>query len=74
MTMDKVKALMASRSLADLVKDFEVTEEMQISCELAEVRGWIMDELERRDEEAFWRWIEEGYSESPRRFFLGEAA
>lgn len=29
--MEKVKALMASRSLADLVKDFEVTEEMQIS-------------------------------------------
>ena len=72
--MERVKALMASRSLADLVKDFEVTEGMQISCELAEVRGWIMDELERRDEEAFWRWIEEGYSESPRRFFLGEAA
>lgn len=74
MTMEKVKALMASRSMEDLVKDFEVTEAMQISCELAEVRGWIMDELERRDEEAFWRWIEEGYSESPRRFFLGEAA
>jgi hypothetical protein len=72
--MEKVKALMASRSMEDLVKDFEVTEDMQISCELAEVRGWIMDELERRDEEAFWRWIEEGYSESPRKYFLGEAA
>ena len=72
--MNKVKALMASRSMEDLVKDFEVTEEMQISCELAEVRGWIMDELERRDEEVFWRWIEEGYSESPRKYFLGEAA
>jgi hypothetical protein len=33
-----------------------------------------MDELERRDEEAFWRWIDEGYSESPRKYFLGEAA
>lgn len=72
--MEKVKALMASRSMEDLVKDFEVTEDMQISCELAEVRGWIMDELERRDEEAFWRWIDEGYSESPRKYFLGEAA
>ena len=74
MMMEKVKALMASRSMEDLVKDFEVTEDMQISCELAEVRGWIMDELERRDEEAFWRWIDEGYSESPRKYFLGEAA
>lgn len=72
--MEKVKVLMASRSMEDLVKDFEVTEDMQISCELAEVRGWIMDELERRDEEAFWRWIDEGYSESPRKYFLGEAA
>ena len=72
--MEKVKALMASRSMEDLVKDFEVTEDMQISCELAEVRGWIMDELERRDEEAFWRWIDEGYEESPRKYFLGEAA
>lgn len=72
--MEKVKTLMASRSMEDLVKDFEVTEEMQTSCELAEVRGWIMDELERRDEEAFWRWIDEGYEESPRKYFLGEAA
>lgn len=72
--MEKVKALMASRSMEDLVKDFEVTEDMQISCELAEVRGWIMDELERRDEEAFWKWIDEGYEESPRKYFLGEAA
>lgn len=72
--MEKVKVLMASRSMEDLVKDFEVTEDMQISCELAEVQGWIMDELERRDEEAFWRWIDEGYSESPRKYFLGEAA
>lgn len=72
--MEKVKALMASRSMEDLVKDFEVTEDMGISCELAEVRGWIMGELERRDEEAFWRWIDEGYEESPRKYFLGEAA
>lgn len=75
MMMDRVRALVASRSLADLVGDFEVTEkEERMTEELAMVRGWIMDELERRNEEAFWRWIEEGYSESPRRFFLGEAA
>lgn len=73
--MEKVKALMASRSLADLIGDFEATEgAKKMTVELSTVRGWIMDELERRDEEAFWRWIDEGYSESPRRFFLGEAA
>lgn len=73
--MEKVKALMASRSMEDLVKDFEATEkEERMTEELAMVRGWIMDELERRNEEAFWQWIEEGYEESPRKYFLGEAA
>lgn len=37
--------------------------------EVPTVRGWVMDELERRDPEAFMAWMdsEDG---SPRNFFL----
>lgn len=37
--------------------------------EVPTVRGWVMDELERRDPEAFEAWLdsEDG---SPRNFFL----
>lgn len=37
--------------------------------EVPTVRGWVMDELERRDPEAFAEWLdsEDG---SPRNFFL----
>lgn len=60
----------AGRTLEQLIGDFEYTEEVRRSNALFTVRGWILDELERRDGEAFERWLDEGYSESPRKFFL----
>lgn len=39
-----------------------------MTAELLIVRGWIMDELESRNPNAFWAWIDSN-NESPRAFF-----
>lgn len=55
-------------TLEQLVEVFEDTEEMH-DAEIPTVRGWIMDELEKRNPGALERWL--GANEgSPRRFFL----
>lgn len=65
---EKAKDLITARSTEDLVRDFELTEELN-DKNIPTVRGWIMDELERRNSEAFWAWIE-SENESPREFYL----
>ena len=67
MTREEINAQaaanLATRTLAQLLTDWETTERMTYSAELAITRGWIMDELERRDPEAFARWIDNDYSQ-----------
>lgn len=60
--------LVSQRSTDRLVEDFETTETVN-DLHISTVRGWIMDELKKRDPEAFDRWIE-SFEESPRRFFI----
>jgi hypothetical protein len=64
----KARTLIASRSTEELVRDFEVTENLN-TPEVPMIRGWYMDELEKRDQEAFDSWIDSD-EESPRKFFL----
>ena len=64
----KARAKVAKLSTAELVTQFELTEKMQISVEVAMVRGWLMDELEKRNPEAFDAWIDSD-EESPRNYF-----
>lgn len=64
----KARNLIASRSTEQLVKDFEITEHLN-TPEVPMVRGWYMDELEKRDQEAFEKWID-SLEDSPRKFFL----
>ena len=62
------KAKLSARKTADLIRDFELTEAMPMTPELPVVRGWIMEELESRNPDAFWAWVESD-SDSPRAFF-----
>jgi hypothetical protein len=64
----KARAMVARLSTAELVNQFELTETMQISIETAMVRGWIMDELEKRNPEAFDAWMDSD-EDGPRNFF-----
>lgn len=41
---------------------------MPINEEVAIGRGWLMDDLERRDANAFDAWIDD-YDASPRKYF-----
>lgn len=54
------RAIIANRSTAQLCEMFEATNGPigEKVMEEAMVRGWIMDELEKRDAEAFNRWID----------------
>lgn len=58
-------AKLATRTLAQLLNCWDMTERMTYSAELAITRGWLMDELERRDPEAFARWLDNDYSQHP---------
>lgn len=65
----KVHELIQSRSTYELIADFEATDDMPMSEELPIVRGWLMDELERRNKAAFDCWLESNEA-SPRKFFV----
>ena len=62
------RAAVASLSTEEIVKQFEMTELLN-APETSIVRGWYMDELEKRNPEAFDKWLDT-YTESPREFFL----
>lgn len=69
------RAIIANRSTAQLCEMFEATNctSKENLLEEAMVRGWIMDELEKRDAEAFDRWIDcedTKMMERPRCFFI----
>jgi hypothetical protein len=62
------KAMIAERTTEELVTDFEVTNSTKMTVELSMVRGWLMDELEARNPDAFWAWID-SKDDSPRNYF-----
>jgi len=65
----KARKLISGRTTEQLVSDFELTDKIN-DVNVSTVRGWIMDELEKRDSVAFDKWID-AYTDSPRDFFLG---
>ena len=64
----KARQMISKRTTEQLVNDFELTDNIN-DVNISAVRGWIMDELESRDSEAFEKWID-AYADSPREFFL----
>ena len=66
----KARKMVAMRTTAQLLNDWDATEAAQYTPELPTVRGWIMDELEARNPEAFSAWMddEDPYA-SPRTYY-----
>lgn len=64
----KARRMLEGRSMSQLLNDWDTLDAMPISEEVAIGRGWIMDELERRDANAFDAWID-AYDASPRQYF-----
>lgn len=55
--MNKLEALFAKMTTKGLVNAFVMTDD-QHGEEIPTVRGWIMDELEKRNPEAFEAWMD----------------
>lgn len=73
----RARLLIASRSTVSLCEIFESldTPHGERFREESMVRGWVMDELERRDPEAFEAWLDctdPVYGNLPSAFFLTE--
>ena len=64
----KARRMLEGRSMYQLLNDWDTLDAMPINEEVAIGRGWLMDELERRDAKAFDAWIDD-YDASPRKYF-----
>lgn len=58
----------ANLTTSKIIEQFELTEIIN-DAHISIVRGWYMDELEKRDAKAFDNWLE-SYDESPRKYYL----
>ena len=68
---EKARARLAARTTEQLVLDWELTEALPMTPELPVVRGWIMDEFQRRNPEAYEAWSDDDdLDASPRKYFL----
>lgn len=72
----KARALLARMSTERLVEQFELTETVN-DPNIPTVRGWLMDELEKRDPEAFEAWTDsddifnqDPVESGPRKWFI----
>lgn len=69
MTMNEMKEMLSNATLADLLDEWELTSKINDPA-IPTVRGWLMDELESRNPEAFNAWLDqdEPYDEDLREF------
>lgn len=65
----KIANLFAQLSTAKLIESWELTDTNNDS-NIPTVRGWIMDEMESRNPEAFNAWMEADAHAQARAFFL----
>lgn len=62
---------LAARTTEQLVQDWELTEVLPMTPELPIVRGWIMDEFQRREPVAYDAWCDDDdLDASPRSYYL----
>ena len=73
---NKARSMLSRLSLEQLIKEFDMTEGMPASFELSMVRGWIMDELEKRNPTAYDKWLDMEYptNEALRELYLVDQA
>ena len=65
----KIAKIFAQLSTEKLIESWELTDTNK-DDNISTVRGWIMDEMERRNPEAFEAWMEADAHAKARQFFL----
>ena len=70
----KARAMLSRLTLEQLIKEFDMTEDIAVCIETSMVRGWIMDELEKRNPTAFDKWLDMDYptNKALRELYLGD--
>ena len=66
--------MLSKFSVKQLCEQWEETNRLEITIELAKVRGWLQNELEKRDQVKFEDWIncpDVDKMDHPAIFFLG---
>ena len=53
----KAREMISNLTLAELLDEWELTSDVD-NPEIPTVRGWLMDELESRNPEAFDKWLD----------------
>lgn len=69
----KARDMIAQRTTRQLISDFEESDRQPMTPALPYVRGWLMDELQKRDRAAFDEWLE-STDPSPRYYFFPDDA
>lgn len=67
------RRILENAQLAELLEEWEMTATWK-SPEVATVRGWIMDELEKRNPEAFNAWLESDAKDTDLRDYITDKA
>lgn len=66
----RARALIAARPLKALVNDFVLTEKSN-DPNIFIVRGWLLDELKKRNPEAFDKWLDESFEDEDLPIYFG---
>ena len=74
MTPEEIRAkkenIIRSAPMTQLLDMWAISELLPFDQSVADVRGWLMEELQRRDPEAFDRWLDSEYPDAqPKDFF-----
>jgi hypothetical protein len=70
--VNRARRMIAALPISQLVESFELTSGRH-GEEIPTVRGWLLDELEKRDPAAFETWMlddDPQVADSPRNYFL----
>ena len=67
----KAREMLSNATLADLLDEWELTSKIDIP-EIYTVRGWLMDEIESRNPEAFNKWLDSDAEDERLREYMVE--
>lgn len=70
--MKKAHEMLNKMSVVDLVAQWEAVSKMEVTTEIATVRGWLMDALEDKNPEAFDKYLDDENcaDEDLRKYFI----
>jgi len=66
--------ILKNLSMELLIETWEQVDKMEVTVDVANIRGWLMNELERRNTESFEKWVDDEFEQektiSPKNYFL----